>query len=296
MTAKIRPMFKMWKIIMIVLLAAVAGHGAGDPRKLVDTENAFAKKAADTNTRQAFMDFAAPDGVIFNPTEVNAISFWEKRPVGASWLAWFPNYADVSADGTAGWDTGPWEFHPKGKSDAATAFGQFATFWVKQPNGSFKFLVDMGIGFDKTLYGETQVKYPRDAGKGSKAVPAAAKFAVTDKLFYAADMVNAYTPVLADDCIVLIDGKGVVRGRKDVLAEFAARQKEYNATGSVTVETKGSKAYGNLAYSYGEFHVNKPFPDGSGSHLDRMNYLQVWKYRQAKWQIVLEVFNDIPDR
>jgi ketosteroid isomerase-like protein len=285
-----RKPFISWLLIFSVCLA-VPALAATDLQKLVDTELAFAKKAAETNTRQAFLDFAADEGVVFNPTVTNAKAFWEKRPVSPALLAWHPAWADVSADGQAGWDTGPWEYRPKGKDDQPAAFGQFATFWLKQADGSFKFVVDMGIGYEKSGFAETEVKYPADAGKGSKTVADKSHYEMIEKLFYSRSAAKAYEGVLADDCILLIDGKAAFRGKKDALAEFARQDAAYDPKDTIAVELKARRIYGNLSYLYGEFTLNK-----KEKPPQKQNFLQIWKYRDNKWQIVLEVFNDIPNK
>jgi hypothetical protein len=279
-----RKLSLFWPLVISFIFCAQISP-ANDLKKLVDTELAFAQKAADTNTRQAFLDFAAPDGVIFNPTVVNAKAFWEKRAVGPALLAWYPTWADVSADGQAGWDTGPWEFHPKGKNDPPVAFGQFCTFWVKQPDGSFKFAVDMGIGYEKSGFGEKEVKYPADAGKGKKTVADKTPYDSGEKLFSSQSLARAYEPLLAEDCILLIDGKAAFRGKTNALAEFARQDAAPGPKDAVATEIKGRGVHGNLSYLYGET-----------KSLHRQNFLQIWKYRSGKWKIVLEVFNDIPSK
>jgi ketosteroid isomerase-like protein len=288
-------MLKSINVIAIILLTAAfsfsASFSGSDLQKLVDTELAFAKKAADTNTRQAFLDYTADEGVIFNPTVTNAKAFWEKRAVSASWLAWHPTWADVSADGKAGWDIGPWEFHPKGKDDAPTAFGHFCTFWIKQPDGSFKFLVDMGIGYERSGFAEKEVKYPADAGKGSKTVKDQSHYNTLEKLFYSRSLTLAYAPVAADDIILLIEGKAPIVGKKDVMSEFARQDAAYDEKDSTALVLKSRRVYGNLSYQYGEVTVTK-----ADKSARKQNFLQIWKYRDGKWQLVCAVFNDIPDK
>ncbi len=284
-------MFRMLTILFLIFAFGVNLYAASDLQKIVDTELAFAKKASDTNTRQAFIEYAADEGLIFNPTAVGAKAFWEKRPVSPAKLEWHPVWADVSADGQAGWDTGPWQFRPKGKDDAPAAFGNFATFWVKQTDGSFKFVIDIGIGYEKSGFAETAVKFPADAGKGNKTVADKSHYDSTQKLFYSRSLAKAHEPVLADDCILLIDGQIPFRGKKDALAEFARQDTAYDPKDSIAVDLKARRVYGNLSYFYGELMTTK-----ADKSIHRQNFMQVWKFRDGKWQIVLEVFNDIPNK
>jgi len=287
-TQKFRGMFA---IIFLLALTCLAVEAARDLQKLVDTELAFAKKAADTNTRQAFIEFAADDGVVFNPTVINAKAFWEKRPVAPAKLEWHPTWADVSSDGNAGWDTGPWQFKPKGKDDAPVAFGQFATFWVKQSDGSFKFTVDMGIGFEKSAFAETEIKYPSDAGKGSidKTLPSRDE-SIDPLTALARGMVSKeLRSVFAEDCILLLDGSLSYRGKESVIAALTSKDQAMAQLSEIDV--KSAKTYGNFQYRYGEFKLEK-----NNKPAQRHNFLQIWKYRDKKWQLVLEVINDIPSK
>ena len=49
-------------------------------RALVAMERAFAKAAAIKGTRDAFIEFLADDGIIFQPGPVNGKKFWSERP------------------------------------------------------------------------------------------------------------------------------------------------------------------------------------------------------------------------
>jgi hypothetical protein len=90
---------------------------------VVMAEKAFAAMSSAKGTRQAFLEFAAPDAIVFGAKPENARDVWEKRQANQSLLAWSPAWADVSADGSLGYTTGSWEFRPKGATDAAVAWG-----------------------------------------------------------------------------------------------------------------------------------------------------------------------------
>ena len=48
-------------------------------RALVEMEHAFAKAAATKGTRDAFIEFLADDGIVFQPGPVNGKKFWTGR-------------------------------------------------------------------------------------------------------------------------------------------------------------------------------------------------------------------------
>src|SRR3954466_16001504 len=98
-------------------------------RALVAMERAFAKTAATKGTRDAFIEFLADDGIVFQPGPVNGKKFWTERERRKGLLSWEPEYADVARAGDLGWTTGPWEFRPNGPEDKPVAFGEYFTIW-----------------------------------------------------------------------------------------------------------------------------------------------------------------------
>ena len=142
-----------------------------DLQKLVETEQTFAKTAADKNTKAAFLEFLADDGIVFNPTEANGKLVWKARPESPALLAWNPAWADISSDGKLGYTTGGWEFRPKGKTDKPAGFGEYVTLWQKQGDGSYKAVLDIGINHPSNSFSAMAAwKSPADAGTGAKSV------------------------------------------------------------------------------------------------------------------------------
>src|SRR5947209_7636337 len=135
--------------VALILLTYSIGCAQGDLQKLVDTEHSFARAAAEKGTKSAFLEYLTDDAVVFVPDQTNGKAFWTARGDSASVLSWDPNYADISANGIFGYTTGNWEFRTKGKTDTPSAFGDFVTVWVRQPNGKYKWVVDIGVSHDK---------------------------------------------------------------------------------------------------------------------------------------------------
>src|ERR1041384_3099053 len=120
-------------------------------RVLVEMEHAFAKAAATKGTRDAFLEFLADDGIIFQPGPVNGKKYWSERQPRKGLLSWEPVFADVSRAGDLGYTTGPWEFRPNGPDDQPVAFGQYFTIWKKQKDGDWKAVLDRGVGTEKAF-------------------------------------------------------------------------------------------------------------------------------------------------
>src|SRR3989442_11248041 len=117
--------------------ASIAFAQNGDVRQanrlaIVEAERAFARAAATKGTRDAFLEFLADDGVIFQPGPVNGKEFWQARAPRKGLLSWEPIFADVSLAGDMGYTTRPYEFRPKGANDKPITFGQDFTVCKKQ--------------------------------------------------------------------------------------------------------------------------------------------------------------------
>src|SRR5207247_10493376 len=113
-------------LVFSLALASFAFVQKGDVRQanrlaIAEAERAFAKAAATKGTRDAFLEFLADDGIIFQPGPVNAKKFWGERPSRRGLLSWEPIFSDVSRAGDLGYTTGPWEFRPNGPDDQPLA-------------------------------------------------------------------------------------------------------------------------------------------------------------------------------
>src|SRR5438552_15104088 len=142
-------------ISMLAMISIVSAQKQSERmqnrRALVEMEHAFAKAAATKGTRDAFLEFLADDGVIFQPGPVNGKKLWGERPSRKGLLSWEPIFADVSRAGDLGYTTGPWEFRPNGPDDQPIAFGQYFTIWKKQRDGSWKAVLDRGVSSEKSF-------------------------------------------------------------------------------------------------------------------------------------------------
>ncbi|MFI5358387.1 MAG: YybH family protein [Opitutales bacterium] len=113
-------------------------------------EDAFCAMAKERGLLAAFQHFAAPD-VTFIDTDPRK---WRGPAAvlqrigpdhpGVS-LTWSAFYTDVSDDGTLGYNYGRYEWRgpgPDGQENVHT--GWFLTIWKRQPDGSWKYVMDNG--------------------------------------------------------------------------------------------------------------------------------------------------------
>src|SRR6476659_3703265 len=135
--------------IVVLLALSVVAQGQSALHDMVKTEQAFSNMAEEKNTRDAFMTFIADDGLLFRPGAVNGKKWMQEHPVPPSdknpLLAWQPAFAGMSASGDMGFTTGPWEFKADRGDGKPSGYGDFVTVWKKQADGTWKFVVDLGI-------------------------------------------------------------------------------------------------------------------------------------------------------
>jgi hypothetical protein len=120
-------------VILGFLLAAAAA-----PADAVEAERAFAAMAQTQGQNTAFRAYAAPEAVMFTPQPVPAHDFLKGRPDPPPGLMWWPSHSYVSCDGRVAVNTGPW------LSGGGRKHGYFMTVWVKQPDGSWRWVYDAG--------------------------------------------------------------------------------------------------------------------------------------------------------
>src|SRR5947209_5025845 len=162
-------------LVCSLALASFAFAQKGDLRQasrlpIVEAERAFARAAAVKGTRDAFLEFLADDGVIFQPGPVNGKQFWQARTPRKGLLSWEPIFADVSLTGDLGYTTGPYEFRPNGADDKPIAFGQYFTIWKKQTDGSWKVALDRGTSNPQPSGPIAPLQFPKDVRPVSKKV------------------------------------------------------------------------------------------------------------------------------
>jgi ketosteroid isomerase-like protein len=274
-------------IFVLFLTVGVFAQVEKDLQALAETEKSFARFAAEKDTKSAFLEFAAPDGMMFTPNPINAKAYWSARAAGKGFLSWLPAFADVSSNGMLGWTTGPWEFRPNGKDSAPVAWGDFSTVWQKQPDGKFKFIIDIGINHAQAPVDGVTWKSPADIGKeanaqGSSAGESAQGFF---DLANKSRLAKAYKNYAASDIRVLREGQMPILGKDAFLAEL-----KKNKIDVAFAKRSAFFGAGDLAYTTNSYTLTR-----ADKTTEKGNFMQVWKLRGGKWRIVLDVFHPIPE-
>ena len=276
---------KLAVVLMLFLSALV--HGQSALQEMVKTEQAFSKTAEEKNTHDAFLAFIADDGLLFRPGAVNGKKWLlehpapptEKKPL----LAWQPSFAGMSASGDMGFTTGPWEFKADIKDEKPSGYGHFVTVWKKQADGTWKFVVDLGVGHPQsggpqTLWqpADTNTKTSFKAVDTAKALQALLtrdRGYATDKFSdYASPEVRLYRP-----------------GNFPYIGRQAASEALAKTKGKIVWQPIGgdvSRA-GDLGYTHGTYEVT----DDGKKVTEHGSYVRIWKKEDGAWRIVMDVVN-----
>ena len=120
-----------------------------DAGQLMRTDEAFAKFARERNVAGAFREFAAPEATSFpmgeSPIHGREAIYQSMLSFPKGELLWTPSAADIAKSGDLGYTWGTFEFRT---TDAAgkpvSRHGKYLTVWKLQPDGSWKFVADIG--------------------------------------------------------------------------------------------------------------------------------------------------------
>ena len=294
-------------IATVVIVFGFFGVSVGQEQKsktplqqMVLTEQSFSKTAEVKNTRDAFMEFIADDGLLFRPDAVNGKKWMIEHPAPQPpagkrpLLAWQPAFAGMAAAGDLGFTTGPWEAKADIKDEKPAGFGHFVTMWKKQSDGNWRFVVDLGIshpdsGGPLTIWEvkdspSTKTFKTVDVAKATEALvqrdrsyaDEVSKSSLTSFHSFASRDARLYLP----DHLPYI-------GRD--LSEKALESRK----GAVKYQTIGgdvSKS-DDLGYTHGTYERTDA---ADPTKVEKGSYLRIWMKQGNAWQIVLDVTNPHP--
>ena len=280
--------------LTLCLFVAMTLEAQTPLQQMVQTEQAFSRMAAEQNIRDAFMAFIADDGLLFRPAAVNGKQWMREHPVPASdkrpLLAWQPAFAGMSAAGDLGFTTGPWEFKADIKDKKPSGYGHFVTLWKKQTDGSWKFVLDLGInhpmsGGPQTIWQPAEPKAPARVPRVDVAI-ARRNLVNWDRDYLLVskkhDLASAFTYYASPDVRLYRDGSLPFIGRNASINALRSANGEV----SWTTTTGDVSRSGDLGYTYGTYEVTD-----TGKVTERGSYVRIWKKESRLWQLVLDVAN-----
>jgi ketosteroid isomerase-like protein len=277
--------------VLLAMLCAtvVVAHGQSALQEMVKTEQAFSKMAQEKTIREAFMTFIADDGLLFRPGAVNGKKWMLEHPVPPSdkkpVLAWQPAFAGMAESGDMGFTTGPWEAKADIKDDKFSGHGHFVTVWKRQRDGSWRFVVDLGINHPQSG-GPQTLWQPADTHKTKPYepidMPTERQSLLDWDRKYSAAVLKAGLP----KAFVAFASPEVRLYRVNSLP-FIGREAASEALAKTTDQIKWEpyaadvSQAGDLGYTHGTYEAGGK----------RGSYVRIWKNQNGTWQIVMDVAN-----
>jgi ketosteroid isomerase-like protein len=139
----------MKAILTLIALACVVAGCAHRPEppsvaSVMQADRDFAARAAAAGMQAAFVEYAAPDAVIFRagvgPIRGSAAIGEAFAGTGNATLAWEPAAAEVAASGELAYTWGWYTFSAEGKSST----GNYVSVW-RLIDGRWRYVIDLGV-------------------------------------------------------------------------------------------------------------------------------------------------------
>ena len=251
--------------------------------EMADAERAFVQRAQEVGAKQAFLDYFADSAVGFEtgrpaPAK-DGIRSQPDPPKDVKVLFWWePRYGDIAASGELGWLTGPVRSARADRNNGAVRHGNYASIWKRQPDGTFKVVIDVGI--DPTA----EVPFPAGFTRapfetrytGKEIAPLAhASLLAADRALNAAaqsSIADAYSAALSPAGRLHRNGRVPMQGR-DEAVEWLRTQSPMRGAESLYAEAAQSA---DLGYTWGSY---------DGGH-----YVRVWvRESSGVWKVALDV-------
>ena len=266
----------------ILLLTCLVSGDDSRVSVVVNTERAFAKMAVDKGIRAAFLQYLSKDSVTFRPGPVNAWQVYESRPESPALLVWGPDRALISQAEDMGFTTGPWSYSPK-SGEKAVAWGQFATIWKKQPDGSWKVAFDAGTENPEPTSGAENPVFSDPSPKPASGLDLGSEKQKLRKIQseFAQEVASgkakeAYRDYSDDSNRLLREDQTPVSGKQAILASPSSYETAWKWQWVGGDLSQGA----DLAFEYGTGEFKNA----------KASYLRVWhKDSKDEWRIVLDL-------
>jgi ketosteroid isomerase-like protein len=280
----------------IVLLATqlIAPHATGANRaaelaEVVAAERAFAARAQVVNARQAFVEFFAPDAILFAPFAAPAFPRLRDSPDWSVNIQWRPAAAAISGAGDMGYTTGPSEYR-RTPTEPPVGYGHYTSVWQRQPDGRFLVRIDVGVDHAAPEARVPDWSLPKPPPLDAPILDADARAAAARELQEIDARLGAssrggpplaLSTVLADEARWHRSGRVPVVGRAEVLAASVESGDVIDWVPEQTVVA----ASGDFGYTFGRGRWRRSVGTEEGD----LAYLNIWQRRDGAWRLLVHV-------
>lgn len=279
---------------MSALLAVIAVSAvAAQPQRplpqaltqMIEAERAFAARALVVGWKQAFLEYFADEAVGFDGGVGRAKEQIRRNPDPPPdlQLIWEPRYGDISASGDLGYLTGPVRNVRKSRDSGRPRHSNYASIWKRQPDGSFKVLLDFGVdtpGPVPFAAGFTRAPGSRFSGDYDDTTP---PLSAADGILNSGlrtRQADAYRGRLASGVRFHRQNIMPVVGERAAL-RWLATQAPYS-----TIDARFAEAAraGDLGYTWGSYAVGP-----AAKPRERGFYIRIWqRERNGQWNVALD--------
>jgi ketosteroid isomerase-like protein len=283
-------------IALVVCAAAVFAQKqkvdlAAELEAMANTERAFARTCGEKGIPASFYEFFSPEGVSFNPHPEKlreAAGNTPPAPVQPQFLLeWEPMFGDVAQSADLGWLAGPTRITDRTLQNRAPRSGFYSSVWKKQPDGTWRVQIDLGIRtplHEGPLVRNQFTRVPQEKIGKAKGGAGGDSLRQAEKALAEA----AATGVSAAYRKWMAPSARMHRNERDPLTtsaairDYLATQPQSGAWETLHAET--SKA-DDLGYTYGSYELKK-----DGATAEKGYYMRVWKRNpQGEWRMVFDV-------
>jgi ketosteroid isomerase-like protein len=289
-------------VLSISTLAFVAQEKSVSPalKELAESERAFARYSVEHNTRDAFINFFADDGVNFTPHPVKTREALSATPPAPNppraTLNWAPIYGDISSSGDLGYTTGPFTVEDRTPQKRPIVNGMYFSVWRKQASGAWKVVMDIGIQTPSAVapldapFVAAKVHAPGKRASEVKPEAAREQLLAREKEFFAAaaqGVEPAYLKYLDGDARMHRQQMLPLVGKSAIVSWLKLEGRQM--TGA-PIDAGVSRA-ADLAFAYGSYELKST---AAGAKPEKGYYGRVWKQIDGEWRIVAEISNPLP--
>jgi ketosteroid isomerase-like protein len=261
--------------------------------RMRETERDFARASAAIGRNASFAEYFAEKSVLFTDKWItNGKQYSKELKPSPVILKWEPELMYISESRDFGISTGPWEAQEYRPNTTPLATGYFLTVWKKQPDGTWKVILDGGSETPVATNNKHGFSFPSGTDKPVKNFQSFNEVLLNKELFDRENqflsewgkkpLPSSYLSYLDSGARIQMKGHLPSTNADTINAFISGFDKKliWETVGS------GAASSGDLGYTYGLLQIRESQP------LTKGHYVRIWKKLPGNsWKIVLEMMN-----
>lgn len=296
-------------LTVLPVLALAQVTGGGDQRlqiahwqTLVEADQRFAQLTAQAGRRAAFLEFLAPDSVVFREGPVDALTLYSSSSFAeaASEIDWKAHYVDVSNAGDVGLSAGPLTIFNGSGSDS---YGHLISMW-RSSSAGWELMADIVVGIPGFLSLDVEPSHADTLPViAETAIPASVSVAGNtlqslvdaDELFGRSINFRGGQRALLryglENTRVYLPGMGPAVGAEAASSVYGAfLDNQLATTNPVNLSNFGAylSSSQEMGYTYGTMETDSSTAEAGF----KTSYMRLWRFNQeGEWRIAVEVLS-----